>query len=158
MKPAQSSATRTIQAPIERVYAAFLTPEDLAAWLPPGGMTGVIHAFDGRVGGGFEMSLFYPQAATDVRGKTAEREDRSRVRFLELEPNARIVEAVTFVSDDPAFSGEMRISVTFTEQGGGTSVTMAFDDLPPGVRPEDNDEGARLSLENLARRLEAERA
>lgn len=26
--------------------------------------------------------------------------------------------------------------------------------LPPGVRPEDNDEGARLSLEQLARRVE----
>ena len=38
---------------------------------------------------------------------------------------------------------------------GGTEVTLAFDDIPPGVRPEDNDEGARLSLAQLARRYEA---
>jgi hypothetical protein len=29
-----------------------MDPSELVAWLPPGGMTGVIHDFDGRVGGG----------------------------------------------------------------------------------------------------------
>ena len=38
---------------------------------------------------------------------------------------------------------------------GGTEVTLAFDDIPPGIRPEDNDEGAHLSLAQLARRYES---
>jgi hypothetical protein len=34
-------------------------------------------------------------------------------------------------------------------------VTLLFENLPPGLRPEDNDEGARLSLAQLARRFES---
>jgi hypothetical protein len=37
---------------------------------------------------------------------------------------------------------------------GGTEVTLAFENLPPGLRAEDNDAGARVSLEQLARRFE----
>jgi hypothetical protein len=32
---------------------------------------------------------------------------------------------------------------------------MAFHNLPPGIRPEDNDAGTRSSLDKLARYLEA---
>lgn len=48
--------------------------------------------------------------------------------------------------------------MTFEEVPGGTEVTLEFTNLPPGLRPEDNDEGARLSLEQLARRFEGETA
>jgi uncharacterized protein YndB with AHSA1/START domain len=78
----------------------------------------------------------------------------SDVRFVELVPPRKIVEAVNFVTDDPALQGEMTIAVTFDEVPGGTEVTFACTDLPPGLRPEDNEEGARLSLEQLARRFE----
>ena len=37
---------------------------------------------------------------------------------------------------------------------GGTNVTLLCEDLPPGLRPEDNETGSRLSLEQLARRFE----
>ena len=40
------------------------------------------------------------------------------------------------------------------EVPGGTEVTLLFTNLPPGLRPEDNDAGAELSLEQLARRFE----
>ena len=104
-------------------------------------------------GGGYTMSLYYPATETQHRGKSAEREDRVRVRFVELSPPRRIVEAVTFVTDDPAFAGEMMMTITLAEAPGGTEATLEFADLPPGLRPEDNDEGARLSLEQLARRF-----
>jgi hypothetical protein len=35
------------------------------------------------------------------------------VRFIELVPPRKIVEAVSFVTTDPAFFGEMTIEVTF---------------------------------------------
>jgi uncharacterized protein YndB with AHSA1/START domain len=146
--------TRVMRAKPEDVYAAFLDPAALVAWLPPAGMTGQIHAFDPRVGGGYEMSLFYPPTERRFRGKTAEREDRVAVRFVELAPPGRIVEAIRFVSSDPAYGGEMTLTVAIEAAAGGTAVTLAFDNLPPGVRPEDNDAGARASLEQLARRFE----
>lgn len=142
---------RVIPAPPEALYAAFLDPQALAAWLPPGDMTGEIDTFDARVGGGYRMTLRYPPEERANRGKTTEREDVVEVRFVELDPPHRIVEAVRFVSDDPALGGEMTLTVTFEEAPGGTEVVLAFADLPPGLRPEDNETGARMSLEQLAR-------
>ena len=100
------------------------------------------------------MSLFYPPDERALRGKTSEREDMVNVRFVELAPPSRIVEAVSFVTTDPAFFGEMTMTVTFEEVTGGTEVTLVFENLPPGLRAEDNEAGARLSLAQLARRFE----
>ncbi len=77
-----------------------------------------------------------------------------KVRFVELAPPSRIVEAVSFVTADPAFFGEMTMVVTLEEVPGGTEVTFLCKNLPPGLRAEDNEAGARLSLEQLARRFE----
>jgi uncharacterized protein YndB with AHSA1/START domain len=153
-KPASTRTARIIKASPEKLYEAFMDPAILITWLPPGEMTGKLHAFDGRVGGGFRMSLFYPPNDGSFRGKTSEKEDMSDVRFVELVPPHRIVEAVTFVTDDPALKGEMTITVTFEAVPSGTEVTLACTDLPRGLRAEDNEEGARLSLEQLARRFE----
>jgi len=146
--------SRLIKAPPEAIYEAFMDPAALVAWLPPAQMTGQIHRFDGRVGGGYQMSLFYPPEEPAFRGKTSEREDRVNVRFLGLTPPRRIVQAVTFDTDDPALLGEMTMTATFEPASGGTEVTLLFDNLQPGLRAEDNDAGARLSLEQLAERLE----
>jgi hypothetical protein len=76
------------------------------------------------------------------------------VRFVELAPPRRIVEAVSFVATDPAFLGEMTMTARFEEVSGGTEVMVVFMNLPPGLRAADNEAGSRLSLEQLARRLE----
>jgi uncharacterized protein YndB with AHSA1/START domain len=114
-------------------------------------MTGRIHAFDARIG--YRMSLYYPPTEHAFRGKTAEREDMVAVRFVALAPPRRIVQAVTFHSADPAFLGEMTMVVTFDPVAGGTEVAVTCTNLPPGLRPEDNEAGTRLSLEQLARRF-----
>lgn len=100
------------------------------------------------------MSLFYPPSEQVHRGKTSEREDRFPARFVELTPPARIVEAITFDTADPALSGEMTMVVTFEDREGGTEVTILFEHIPPGIRPEDNEAGTWSSLEKLARYVE----
>jgi len=152
-----SRSTRTsliIRARPEELYNAFVDPALLLAWLPPGGMTGKLHAFDARVGGGYRMSLFYPPDEQRFRGKTADGEDMVDVRFVAMTPPHKLVEAVTFVTDDPELMGEMTQTITFDEVPAGTEVTLTFENLPPGLRPEDNDAGARISLEQLAQRFE----
>src|SRR5262245_36746974 len=153
-EPTATRTARIVKATPERVYRAFMDPAELVTWLPPGDMTGTIHGFDGRVGGGYCMSLLYPPEDDTRRGKTSAREDRVDVRFRELAPARRIVEGVTFVSANAAFAGEMTIEITFDEVAGRTEVTFLCRNLPPGLRPEDNDAGARLSLAQLARRFE----
>jgi uncharacterized protein YndB with AHSA1/START domain len=125
----------------EELYAAFLDTSALVDWLPPAEMTGEIHEFDARVGGGYRMSLFYPPNERAFRGKTSNREDMV------------IVEAVSFVTTYPAFFGKMTMTATFEEASGGTEVTLVFKNLPPGLRAEDNEAGSRLSLDQLARRF-----
>jgi uncharacterized protein YndB with AHSA1/START domain len=151
---ASTRISAVIRAQPEELYAAFLDPAALVEWLPPAEMTGEIHEFDARVGGGYRMSLFYPPGERTFRGKTSDREDRVNVRFVELTPPRWIVEAVSFVTTDPDLVGEMVLTVTLENVPDGTEVTLAFENLPPGLRAEDNEAGARLSLEQLARRFE----
>ena len=88
--------SRVIRARPEELYAAFLNPTALIEWLPPAEMTGEIHEFDARVGGGYRMSLLYPPDERPFRGKTYDKEDMVNVRFVELTPPRRIVEVVSF--------------------------------------------------------------
>jgi hypothetical protein len=46
------------------------------------------------------------------------------------------------------------MTATFEEVSGETEVTLVCQNLPPGLRVEDNEAGSRLSLEQLARRFE----
>ena len=145
--------SRIIRARRDVLFQAFIDPVALCEWLPPGDMRATVHAFDARVGGGYEMSLAYPPSAP-ANGKTAPHEDRVQVRFVEIVPPARLVESVQFVSDDVQFAGKMTLIVTFEPVTGGTDVTLLFKNLPPGLRPQDNEAGARQSLAQLARRCE----
>lgn len=141
-------ASRLIKATPEALYRAFLTPEAIAAWRPPAGMTARIERFDPREGGGYRMAFVYEDRET--AGKTADNEDVFEGRFVELVPNRRIVEQADFVSDDPAFAGTMTITTTFEPAEGGTLVTFACSDVPPGISAEDHEAGIASSLANLA--------
>lgn len=149
-----SRGARTINASREAVYRALTDPKALVVWRAPGDMTARMHRFDLRVGGGYSMSLFYSPEEESMRGKTADREDRFTARYVELLPPSRVVEAITFESDDDSFSGEMVMTATLDAKDNQTVVTLEFENLPAGVRPEDNDAGTRSSLEKLARLLE----
>ncbi|HEU5304874.1 MAG TPA: SRPBCC family protein [Gemmatimonadales bacterium] len=151
---ASTRTSRVLKAPREALYRAFTDPAALAVWLSPGEMTGKVHEFEARVGGGYRMSLFYPSSEQVYHGKTSEQEDRFTARFVELTPPTRIVQAISFDPADPAFAGEMTMVVTFEGKNGGTDVTILFEHIPPGIRPEDNEAGTRSSLEKLARYVE----
>jgi uncharacterized protein YndB with AHSA1/START domain len=142
--------SKVMNASPEAVYRAFLDQDALAAWLPPGSMKGVVHDFDGREGGAFRMSLVYPEDDTSSRGKTSQRTDTFRGRFVKLIPYQRIVWATEFESDDTSFAGEMTVDTTLAPAGSGTKVTIRCENIPPGIRPEDNEAGCRSTLEKLA--------
>jgi uncharacterized protein YndB with AHSA1/START domain len=146
--------SRVVNAPREAVYRAFLDQDALVAWLPPGTMQGVVHAFDAREGGTFRISLVYPAGEGSTRGKTSAHTDTVGGRFVELVPNERIVWATQFESADPSFAGEMIVSWTLRPAGSGTEVIVRCENIPRGIRPEDNEAGSRSTLEKLAAFLE----
>jgi uncharacterized protein YndB with AHSA1/START domain len=149
-----TQVSRTIRAPRAAVYRAFLDPDAVAAWLPPESMTGHVQAFEPHAGGRFSMSLTYQHAADSPGGKTTDDTDTFRGRFAELIPDENVVWVVEFESGNPDFAGEMRVSWSLVDVPLGTEVTVLCENIPPGIRPEDNEMGSRLSLENLARLLE----
>lgn len=143
-----------VNAPRASVYAALVDAKAVATWMVPTGMTSEVHAFEGREGGAFRISLTYD--APTGTGKTTAHTDTFHGRFVELVPNERVIEVVEFETPDPAMRGEMTITITLADaDGGGTELVAVHDQLPPGLSPADNELGWRLSLAKLAALVEA---
>lgn len=151
-------AERWIAAPAERIYQALTTRDAVERWLPPEGARGVIHAFEPRPGGPFRMTLVFDTPGEPGTGKTTATTDEVNGQFLALVPHTSVRQSFTFVSDDPAFAGVMTMTWTLEpggdESGGGTRVAVLAERVPPGIRPEDHQQGMASSLANLARHVE----
>lgn len=145
-----TQVSQILKAPRKAVYQAFLKPEAVASWLAPDTMKGHIDIFEPHEGGAFRMSLTYLDQADSSRGKTSENTDTFEGRFVELIPNEKIVWVTEFESDDPNFAGKMRIIWTLTDTDAGTEVTVLMEDIPKGIRLEDNELGSKQSLRKLA--------
>lgn len=147
--------SKVIKAGREVVFGAFSDPRALEKWLVPGEMTGKIHHFDFRPGGGYEMSLYYPPSMEDRTGKTSPSEDRYTAKYVEILVPEKIVQVIRFQSGDPAFSGDMTMDISFLPTKNGTRVTIQFQNLPPGINKQDNEAGTRSSLEKLANYIQS---
>jgi uncharacterized protein YndB with AHSA1/START domain len=138
-----------VDAPPERVYAALVDPDALVTWLPPGGMTGRFERFDCRTGGSYRMVLTYADPSTGS-GKATGDSDVVEARFVDVVPGRRVVQAVDFVSDDPAFAGTMTMTWEVVPEGTGSRVEIRAEDVPAGISADEHAEGIASSLENLA--------
>ena len=148
----ETSNTRIIKADLSKVFNALSNPDSIVKWQVAGDMTGKIHFFDFRIGGGYSMSLFYP--SDEGIGKTESNEDRFTSKFLEIKNNKKIVQSVTFESQDKDFGGEMLMQIDLEKVETGTEVNFNFKNIPKGIDPKDNEEGTKSSLEKLAKLLE----
>src|SRR5881392_809510 len=119
--PRTDRASRVIAAPPERVWAALVDPEALLAWLPPGGMTGRFERFDARPGGSYRMVLTYSDASGAPGKATAD---------FDIVSGERVVQAVDFVSDDPAYASTMIMTWEVTAADAGTRVNIVAKDVP----------------------------
>lgn len=143
------TASRLIHAPASTIYRAFAAADAMKSWLPPQGMTGTMLAFAFREGGAYRMRLIYNEPQ-HMPGKTSADADEVEVRFVKLVANERIEQAVTFESDDPAFSGEMRIAWILEPVQTGTMVIVRCENVPEGIEAEDHQAGLESTLGNLA--------
>ncbi len=79
-----------------------------------------------------------------------------RIGRADVVPNERISLAIAFVSDAPDFAGTMTMTWIFAPENGGTRVTITAVDVPPGIRPEDHEQGMVSSLADLAAHVESQ--
>jgi uncharacterized protein YndB with AHSA1/START domain len=151
--PRTDTASRVITAPPAQVYAALVDREALTAWLPPDGMTARFERFDPRPGGSYRLVLTYSDASR-TPGKATADSDIVEARYVDVVPDVRVVQAVDFVSDDPAVAGTMIMTWEVTAVDGGTRVDITADDVPDGISADDHAAGLASSLANLADHVE----
>ena len=142
------TASRVIETSPERVYDAFLDPDELAQWLPPTGFSAEVHHLEPEEGGTFRITF---------TGETEEFADYGHSfggTYLELSPGERIVYTDEFETDDPGMAGEMTNTITFEAVDEGTKLTVRSEGIPEAIPPSDANEGWNDSLENLANVVE----
>ena len=136
---------RVLRAKAERVYRAFLDPDEKAKWRPPYGFTCRVHHMDPRVGGTYKMSFtnFSTGSSHSFGGE-----------YLELVPSERIRYADRF--DDPNLPGTMHVTVSLKSVSCGTEVSIVQEGVPEVIPVEMCYLGWQESLEQLAKLVDPE--
>ena len=140
---------RTIPAPPDRVYRAWLEPEVMRRWLAPGGLEVTRAEVDERVGGHYRV--WQASGERDVGGFECE--------LLELVPSERIVLRWGFVGPDridgPVYDSLLTVTLRATADG-QTELTLVHERLETlqAERPDVADHvqrGWEMALDKLAR-------
>ena len=114
------------------MFAALVDADDLLVWLPPEGMAGRFEHFDCRPGGSYRLELTYLDRSA-APGKTTEGSDVVEARFVAVVVDEEVVQAIDFVSDDPAFAGTMTMTWSVTAVDPGTRVDITAEVVPDGI-------------------------
>lgn len=138
-----------IDAPRPRVYAALTDAGAITQWKVPDGMSLVVHEFEAREGGRYRISLTYEEPG--AAGKTSAHTDTYHGYFKELVLNEKVVEVMEFETSKPEMQGEMTSTIELSDERDGTRLVALHEGVPPGVAPEDNEAGWRMSLTKLAK-------
>ena len=146
-------ASRVIRAPLDRVFDALVERAALETWLAPDGMTARFEWFHPVPGGSYRLILTYAHPS-GASGKSSADSDVVDARFVDIVHNDRVVHAVDFVSDDPAFAGTMTMTWAVCVVGSATHVEFTADDVPGGISADDHAAGLASSLDNLVHYLE----
>jgi len=135
---------RTIDAPRERVFAAWTSPE-ADRWWGPRGFTTTTHSKDVRPGGIWRYDMRHPEHGLFP----------NRIDYLEVSPPERLLfDHGSGIPGDPGF----RAVVTFEERGGRTTLTLR--QIHPSVAARDKVvreyraiEGGNQTLDRLEEHL-----
>ncbi len=141
------SALRLIPAPAETVYAALIDPEAMVQWRAPDGMAAEVLEIDSREGVRFRMALRYD--TPEQPGKFGDGLDIFESHFARLDPHREVTEAIVFQSDDPAYSGTMKMTTHLRPVGDATEVSIIARDVPAGIGQEDHLIGLQSTLARL---------
>jgi uncharacterized protein YndB with AHSA1/START domain len=127
--------TRVLDAPREVVFRAFIEPEHLTHFWGPAGMSTPLETIviEPRPGGRFETVMVNDADGTEYPTKGV---------ILE------IVEPERLVFGDP--DGPERQTLTFTDLGGTTELTIHQEGLPAAYRTPEAQEGFNSYLDKLA--------
>ena len=98
------------------------------------------------------MVLTHDDAST-APGKATADSDIVEAQFVDIVPGVRVVWAVDFVADDPAYAGTMTMTWTVSPTDDGTRVDIRAENVPSGISAGDHAAGLASSLAHLAAHL-----
>jgi uncharacterized protein YndB with AHSA1/START domain len=134
---------RTYEAPIERVFDAWTSPEVMRRWFHGRRAWETPTAeVDLRLGGAVRVVMRDPEDGKEYGGGG---------HYTEIDPPHRL--AFTWTWDEDPF--DSTLEVEFAESEGGTTVVLTHRHLPSVEAVRNHEEGWRTCLENLAEALGA---
>jgi uncharacterized protein YndB with AHSA1/START domain len=130
---------KLIRASRDRVFAAWTKPELMRKWFFPEGMGLVSSEADVRVGGQFRAAMSDGSQTYTALGT-----------YREIEVGRKLVFSHSWLERDPL---ETEVTVEFTDQDGGTLVTVTHEGLGSEASAKGHEGGWLGTLENLAKFL-----
>jgi uncharacterized protein YndB with AHSA1/START domain len=107
--------TRTLDAPRELVFNAWIDPVHFEKWWSPKGFTNDVRVLDARAGGVIDMDMIGPDGAPFLMGGT----------FHEVVPPEKVVFTTRgFQRPNGEWDLEVLNTVTFAEENGKTILTL----------------------------------
>ncbi len=110
---------RTFQAPRDRVFRAWTTPEEMKQWKAPGELTTPVAEVDLRPGGKYRIHMQAPDGTLH----------RLVGEYRVVDPPKKLVYTWQW-EDDPDKPSETLVTVEFLERGGATEVVLTHDLFP----------------------------
>ena len=141
-KPSATSLVlrRTFDAPVERVFAAWLSPDAVRAFMVGDAKAVLDASVDARVGGAYHLTWDTDDGPMTVRGV-----------YREIVENRRIVCTWVFDEDDPADVVESLLTLEFAPRGEGTELVLTHTNL----RHEESRDGHATGWQSIFDKLAA---
>jgi glutathione S-transferase len=135
---------RTIRAPREKVFEAFVTPELMKTWMCPRGMAIPEVSADPHPGGRYSVTM---------QARDGDRFTAGGI-YQEVEPPELLVYTWQWQGEGMP-NVETLITVRFTERDGATHVRMTHSGFPDAGLRDSHDSGWNSSLNNLVEQFDA---
>lgn len=120
------TVNRVIEAPTERVYEAFLTPDDIAVWSPPEGFRAEVQEVEPEEGGSFRVENIGEAEGMEQYSHTFEG------TYQELKRGEKIV----WTDESGEGENSSTVTVTLNAVPDGTEVTLRLDGISEDVAEE----------------------
>src|SRR5579864_9338037 len=115
---------RVVDAPSERVFAAWTEPKALKRWWGPPGFTTPSAEVDLRVGGAYKLAMTSPKGETYIVFGT----------FIAIEAPKKLSYTWAWEADDGAPSHESVVTVEFKPRGDTTEIVLTHERLASADR------------------------
>ena len=133
--------SRVIEAPRDRVYAAWTDPEQLKQWFGPENVKTRELVADARVGGTFRWDIINSEGE----------EMTMRGEFRELQPDKKIVFTWQWEDDEDWENHISIVTVELYDRGGGTELRLTHEQLPNEESRDGHTRGWESALDKLER-------